>query len=287
MVAAPALETGSIAEVRRAVRGWKRAGEAVAFVPTMGYLHEGHASLVRIARERARRVVVSIFVNPMQFAPGEDLSRYPRDLDRDRGVLASVPGGVDLLFLPEARNVYPVPFFSAVEVSGVSEGLDGASRPGHFRGVATVVAKLFHMVEPDVAVFGRKDAQQLAVIRTMVRDLDFPIEIVPGETVREPDGLAMSSRNSYLSKDERTTALALSRALFAVRDRAAAGERNARLLRDDLAAALSDTDGVRLDYAEIVDGLTMRPKDSVEPETLARAAVFVGKTRLIDNVRIG
>jgi pantoate--beta-alanine ligase len=279
-------ETGDIAEVRRIVAGWKREGEIVGLVPTMGFLHEGHLSLVRIARSKCGRVVVSIFVNPTQFGPNEDLSRYPRDLDRDRTLLDGIDGGVDLLFLPSAEVMYPEPFLSRIDVEGVSEGLCGASRPGHFRGVATVVAKLFNIVAPDVAVFGEKDAQQLAVIRTMVRDLDFPVEVVGGETVREEDGLALSSRNSYLSEVERRRALVLSRTLFATRGEILDGERDGERVRTGMAGRILAEEGVRLDYAEVVDATTFTPLERLAGKVRLLAAVWVGRTRLIDNVGV-
>jgi len=282
----PWIETTNIQEVRSAVSSWRFAGERIALVPTMGYLHEGHLSLVRLARARARRVVVSIFVNPMQFGPSEDLSRYPRDLNRDRDLLAGVEGGIDLLFLPAAELIYPEPFQTAIEVSGVSEGLCGGSRPGHFRGVATVVAKLFNIVLPDVAVFGQKDAQQLAVIRTMARDLDFPVEIAGGPTVREADGLALSSRNTFLSAENRRQALVLSRTLFAARDLISAGQRDGETIRRFLRETLPAEPGVKLEYADAVDAESMAPLFRLRGSVLLAAAIFVGATRLIDNVRI-
>jgi pantoate--beta-alanine ligase len=270
-------------KLRDLVRDARASGATVSFVPTMGALHEGHLSLVRLARRECPYVVVSIFVNPLQFAPGEDLARYPR---RERDDLAALEReGVDVAYLPEAGDLYPAGFSTAVEVGGVSEGGEGAVRPGHFRGVATVVAKLFLQVAPDVAVFGQKDLQQLAVVRRMIRDLDFPIRLVVGETVREPDGLAMSSRNAYLSTEERRLAAALPRALAEARDEVRRGERDAARLTEAVRRRLTES-GLAVDYVDLVDPETMSPvRDAASGSTLA-AAVRVGKTRLIDNVRL-
>jgi pantoate--beta-alanine ligase len=222
-------------------------------------------------------------VNPLQFAPGEDFSRYPRRESEDAALLEA--DGVDLLFLPDAGELYPPDFSTSVEVARVGEGGEGAARPGHFRGVATVVAKLFLRVQPDLAFFGRKDLQQVAVIRRMVRDLDFPIRIEVGETVREPDGLALSSRNAYLSADERQVAAGFPAALFEARDRAAAGERSAGRLEEDTRLDLESA-GLAVEYVEIVDSDTMERQVSIEPGSALTAAVRVGKTRLIDNVTL-
>jgi pantoate--beta-alanine ligase len=247
----------------------------------MGALHEGHLSLARVARRECGFVAVSIFVNPLQFAPGEDLTRYPRREEEDLAALSRE--GVDLSYLPAPSDFYPPDFSTSVEVRDVSDGGEGAVRPGHFRGVATVVAKLFLQLAPDVAVLGRKDLQQVAVIRRMIRDLDFPIRLVVGDTVREPDGLAMSSRNAYLSPGERRTASALPRALFQARDAEARGERDAAKLaagvRRDLEAA-----GLAVDYVEVVDPETMNPLERAESGSALAAAVRVGSTRLLDNV---
>jgi pantoate--beta-alanine ligase len=249
----------------------------------MGALHEGHVSLVRLARRESDFVVVSIFVNPLQFAPGEDFARYPRAEEKDLALLAAE--GVHAVYLPAAADLYPEDFSTAVEVSGVSEGGEGEARPGHFRGVATVVAKLFLQVAPDVAVFGRKDLQQVAVIRRMIRDLDFPICLVVGETVREPDGLALSSRNAYLSPDERRLAATLPRALFAARDAAAREERGAAQLRAAVRREI-EAAGLRVEYVAVVDPDAMRPLERASPGAAIAAAVRVGKTRLIDNVLV-
>lgn len=259
----------------------RESGKSVGFVPTMGALHEGHLSLVRLARRETGLVVVSIFVNPMQFAPTEDLARYPRREADDAAALARV--GVDVVYAPDAEAMYPPGFSTAIEIGGVTDGGEGVLRPGHFRGVATVVAKLFLQAGPDVAVFGRKDLQQVAVVRRLIRDLDFPIRLVVGEIVRETDGLAMSSRNVYLSPEERRAAAALPRALFAAQDAVKRGRRDAGEVafevRRDLEAA-----GLRADYVELVDPDTMKRLPQATAGAALAAAVRIGKTRLIDNV---
>jgi pantoate--beta-alanine ligase len=267
--------------LRELVREARAQSKSVGFVPTMGALHEGHLSLVRLARKQCGFTVVSIFVNPLQFAPGEDFERYPRREADDASILETA--GADVLYIPDAKEFYPADFSTAIEVGGVSEGQEGAARPGHFRGVATVVAKLFLRVQPDAAFFGRKDLQQAAVIRRMTRDLDFPVRIEVGPIVREPDGLALSSRNAYLSADERRTASALSRALFAARGRAAAGTVEAGALERETREQLERA-GLAVDYVEVVDPETMRRMDRAAAGTALAAAVRVGKTRLIDNV---
>jgi pantoate--beta-alanine ligase len=278
-----------IPELRATLRGLRgdRASErptprSVGLVPTMGALHAGHRSLVQAARKRCDIVVVSIFVNPAQFGPNEDFSRYPRTLEQDCEILQTE--GVDVAFTPTAEAMYPDGASTYVEVEGVSERLDGASRPGHFRGVATVVAKLFHIVQPDLAFFGQKDAAQVAVLRKMVRDLDFPLEIIVCPIVREPDGLAMSSRNRYLSEEERCQALVLSRALRTAELQAARGEhRTVELLRT-MRAVLQQEPAIRIDYLAVVDPDTLLPIDTVEFGALLAIAAYVGNTRLIDNV---
>jgi len=274
--------------IRTAVEmtAWSRAargrGERIAFVPSMGALHAGHVALLAEGRQRGDKLALSIFVNPTQFGPHEDLARYPRDLPGD---LAQAAGaGTDVAFVPEVPEIYPAGFQTAIEVKELARGLDGVFRPGHFAGVATVVAKLFNIVEPDLAIFGEKDFQQLAIVRRLVADLAMGIEIVGLPTVREPDGLAMSSRNAYLSPTERTRALSLSRALFGARERAAAGERDARALLDGARAAL-DVD--RLDYLELCDAATLAPVAEVDRPSVLLVAAFIGRTRLIDNVRLG
>lgn len=259
-------------------------GVRIGLVPTMGFLHEGHASLMRLARRHADLTMVSLFVNPTQFGPREDLSRYPRDFGRDHALCTRE--GVDVLFAPEASALYPPGYSTYVAEEQLSRGLCGASRPGHFRGVCTVVAKLFHLALPHVAVFGEKDAQQLRVIRRMVRDLDFPVEILAGPTLREPDGLAMSSRNQYLSPDERREALVLRRALDRAEALHAGGEREAGRLRAAMMEILAGAPHAKVDYIELVDDVTLEPVEHLEGPVLVALAVFVGTTRLIDNTRL-
>jgi pantoate--beta-alanine ligase len=259
--------------------------EPLGLVPTMGFLHQGHLSLVRMARRECRSVAASIFVNPMQFGPQEDLQAYPRDLPRDLGLLESE--GVDLVWAPATEVVYPAGFQTYVEVQRVSQGLEGERRPGHFRGVATVVTKLFHAVAPQRAYFGQKDAQQVAVIRRMTLDLDFPIEIVVGPTVREADGLALSSRNSYLKPDERRAAPVLYRALTAAQRAFAAGERRAGALRRAMEQVLAKEPLARVQYVSAADPDTLEELNGEVDRALLSMAVFIGKTRLIDNLVVG
>jgi len=258
-------------------------GERIAFVPTMGALHVGHVSLLAAARKRADRVVLSIFVNPTQFGPSEDLARYPRDLDGDLAKAQSA--GTALVFVPEARDMYDAGYQTFIDVRDVSQGLCGGRRAGHFTGVATVVCKLFNIVRPHVAIFGEKDFQQLAVIRRMVVDLNLPVEIIGHPIVREPDGLAMSSRNVYLSPPERVRALAISQGLAAARDRFVGGERDAGALVAIVLAVLKDC-ADRIDYVEIRDADSLRPVERLTRPAVILAAVFVGATRLIDNMRL-
>jgi pantoate--beta-alanine ligase len=274
----------TIAEARGAVRALRTNGRSIGLVPTMGALHAGHVSLVRAAREQCDAVVVSIFVNPTQFGPNEDFAKYPRTWDADCALLESE--GVDLILAPIATEMYPAGASTFVEVEGVSDRLDGASRPGHFRGVSTVVAKLFHIVSPDKAFFGQKDAAQVAVLRKMVRDLNFDLELVVCPTVREADGLALSSRNRYLSVEERRQALVLSRALQRVEERVAQGVLDAATLIDDALAVFASEPGIRLDYFKVVDPDTLEDVADVRNSALAAIAVFVGPTRLIDNAVI-
>lgn len=259
-------------------------GRRVGFVPTMGYLHDGHLSLVTEAKRRASAVVVSIFVNPLQFGAGEDLERYPSDLEGDAARLEAA--GTDVLFLPPATAMYPKGFQTSVMVENLTRGLCGLSRPTHFRGVTTVVTKLFHQVRPDVAIFGEKDFQQLAAIRRLVLDLDFGIEIVGGPTVREADGVAMSSRNSYLNPAERTAATCLSRALGLASDRLVEGVRDAATIRSAAATVIAAEPLARLDYLELVDELDLEPVATIERPAVLAVAAFVGRTRLIDNWRL-
>jgi len=263
----------------RAARG---AGKRLGFVPTMGALHEGHLSLVRAARGSSDVVAASIFVNPMQFGPNEDLAKYPRSFERDCELLERE--GVQLLFAPAVEEMYPAGAVTWVMVEGLSGKLDGRSRPGHFRGVTTVVAKLFHVVEPDAAFFGQKDAAQVAIIRRMVRDLNLAVEIVVCPIVREADGLAMSSRNAYLNTEQRMRALVLHRSLMLVQRLAEAGERSAARLLAAGREEFAGEDSVRLDYFEIVDAETLDPIEDVSGGALVAVAGFVGSTRLIDNI---
>jgi pantoate--beta-alanine ligase len=273
-------------EMQRRSSEWRRAGKRIAFVPTMGYLHAGHVSLLEAARSRGDVSVLSIFVNPTQFGPKEDLSRYPRDLDGDLAKAAQA--GVDVAFVPEPADMYPAGYQTYVEVRELQHGMCGESRPGHFVGVATVVLKLLNLVQPDVALFGEKDFQQLQVLKRMALDLNLPVEVVGMPLIREPDGLALSSRNAYLSADERWRALALSRALGIAREAFGNGMRDAQRLVDLARNAMHMTDGVRLDYLELRDIETLQPLGYgtvTRPAVLAVAA-FVGKTRLIDNVQL-
>ncbi len=271
----------NITETGAACRLARANGQRLGLVPTMGALHEGHLSLVRVAKARCDTVAVSLFVNPTQFGPNEDLAKYPRPYERDRELLEKE--GVAILFAPSAEEMYPKGEATRVVVEGLSERLDGRSRPGHFRGVTTVVSKLFHIIEPDVAFFGQKDAAQSAVIRRMVSDLNFPVEIVICPIVREPDGLAMSSRNAYLNPDERQRALALHRSLNRVEDEFRAGERSAARLIAAATKVFAPEPQIRLDYFEIVDPDTLDPVEQIERPALVAVAAYVGSTRLIDN----
>ncbi len=268
-------------ELRQWSRQARRAGQTVGFVPTMGALHTGHLSLVRAARERGDAVAASIFVNPTQFAPNEDFDRYPRTLDADCALLEAE--GVAMLFAPEPREMYRPGAATFVEVEGLSDQLDGASRPGHFRGVATVVAKLLLAAEPDRAYFGQKDAVQVAVLRRMVADLMLPVELVVCPIVRDADGLALSSRNRYLSPQQRVDALALSRALRLGLSLFAQGERSGAVLAAAMEQSMIASGRVRLDYAVVVDWATLAPVERVEAGNLIAVAGWVGATRLIDN----
>lgn len=269
------------AEMQREALAWRAAGTRVAFVPTMGYLHEGHAALLRDARKRGDVLVLSIFVNPAQFGPNEDFDRYPRDLPRDLAIAEAE--GTDVVFLPGREAMYPAGYSTHVDVGGVSEPLEGEKRPGHFRGVATIVTKLLLCVQPHVAVFGQKDWQQLAVIRRMVADLNLPVEIVGHPIVREADGLAMSSRNVYLSPAERTRALSLSRGLARAEALFQGGERRSASLVDAAMREISPDATVVVEYVALVDPDSLRAVDPAPPRALMALAVKVGKTRLIDN----
>jgi pantoate--beta-alanine ligase len=276
--------THTIPDTRRAAAAARAAGHAVGLVPTMGALHEGHASLIRLARRDGGFVAVSVFVNPTQFGPAEDFTRYPRTLPADLAICER--DGADLVFAPDAATMYPPGSRTVVEVTELGDYLCGPARPGHFRGVATVVLKLLNIVQPDRAYFGQKDAQQVRIIQQMVRDLDVPTQIVVGPTVREPDGLALSSRNRYLDPAQRRHATALYNALTDVRRRVAAGDRDAAALRRALADRLRATPGAALDYAEVVDADTFRPVDRLTGPAVAAVAVKFGATRLIDNLEL-
>lgn len=274
---------GTVKEVREQVKEWKKQGLSVGFVPTMGYLHEGHKSLMDAARKGNDKVVVSIFVNPMQFGPTEDLATYPRDLDHDAALCESA--GVDLIFHPEAEEMYEKDFCSFVDMTGLTEGLCGKTRPIHFRGVCTVVNKLFNIVTPDHAYFGQKDGQQLAVIKRMVRDLNMDIEIVGCPIVREEDGLAKSSRNTYLSSEERKAALILSKTV-ALGKELAKTEKDANKVVEAMKKNIETEPLANIDYVEAVDALSMAPVEKLEGTCMLAMAVYIGKTRLIDNTLI-
>jgi pantoate--beta-alanine ligase len=274
--------THSIEETRRAVASARSAGKTIGFVPTMGALHEGHAALIRRARAECGFVVVSIFVNPTQFGPHEDFTRYPRTLPEDRTL--SEREQADLVFAPDAAEIYPAGFRTAVNVSELGDHLCGPSRPGHFSGVATIVLKLLNIVQPDRAYFGQKDAQQARIIQQIVRDLDVPTAIVVVPTVREEDGLAMSSRNRYLDPADRGRATVLIQALREARSRFAAGERDARRLRALLCELIAATPGATMEYAEIVDADSFQPIEHIGGAAVAALAVKFGATRLIDNI---
>lgn len=263
---------------------WKADGKTIGFVPTMGFLHEGHLSLMHTAREKADVLVASIFVNPTQFGPNEDLDSYPRDFERDEQLCAEL--GVDYLFYPTPANMYADDFSVWVDEETLSGTLCGAARPGHFRGVCTVVLKLFNIVQPDFAVFGKKDAQQLRVIRRMVRDLNIPVQVLEGEIVREPDGLAMSSRNSRLSPTERVNALCLRAAIDRCEALFAEGERAAVNLKLAMHEIIARTEGASVDYIEIVDDETLQPVDRIEQKALVALAVKFPSARLIDNTEL-
>lgn len=272
----------TIDEVRKQVKEWKKAGLSVGFVPTMGYLHEGHGSLITKARENNDKVVVSIFVNPMQFGPNEDLASYPRDIEKDMAYVNELGG--DLIFNPEPEEMYDKEFCSYVDMSVLTEELCGLSRPVHFRGVCTVVNKLFNIVSPDRAYFGQKDAQQLAIIQRMVKDLNMDLEIIGCPIVREEDGLAKSSRNTYLNEEERKAALVLSKSLNLAKEKLDAGCKDVEEIRNTIVKYIEQEPLARIDYVKIVDTLTMQQVSNLDKPVLIALAVFIGKTRLIDNL---
>jgi pantoate--beta-alanine ligase len=271
-----------IEDIRQELLVIRTSAKKIALVPTMGYLHEGHLSLVDVAKANADVVVMSIFVNPTQFAPNEDLVRYPRDIERDERLARE--RGVDYIFHPEVAEMYPDPYFTYVVTEQLAKVLCGISRPTHFRGVTTVVAKLFNIIQPDVAVFGQKDAQQAVIIRQMVRDLNFTIKIIVAPIVREPDGLAMSSRNFYLTPEERQQAPIIFKALQAARENVKNGLTDANQVRDQITKMIQTSPLARIDYVEIIDDQTLTPVETVKPGTFAAVAVYYGKTRLIDNI---
>lgn len=274
----------TIDEVRECVKAWRIEGLTVGLVPTMGFLHEGHKSLIVRAVAENDRVVVSDFVNPTQFGPNEDLESYPRDLDRDAALCEDA--GADLIFNPEPIEMYPGGAVSFVDMNGLTNELCGLSRPVHFRGVCTVVSKLFNIVQPDRAYFGQKDAQQLAVIKQMVRDLNFNLEVVGCPIIREEDGLAKSSRNTYLSAEERKAALCLSQAVKLGQEMVAAGEKDAKKVIDAMVAHIEKEPLAKIDYVKAVNAVTIVPVETMEAPVLVAMAVYVGKTRLIDNFMI-
>ncbi len=272
---------GTVNEVREQVKQWKKEGLRVGLVPTMGYLHEGHKSLIDKAVEENDRVVVSVFVNPIQFGPKEDLASYPRDLERDAKLCEEA--GANLIFHPEKEEMYFDDFCTFVDMDDLTKGLCGKTRPTHFRGVCTVVSKLFHIVAPDKAYFGQKDAQQLAVIRRMVRDLNFDLEIVGCPIIREEDGLAKSSRNTYLSEKERAAATILHKGLTKGEEMVRTGETDAAKVVSAITQIIESEPLAKIDFVELVDWNTLKPVEKIEGEVLTAVAVYVGTTRLIDN----
>uniref|UniRef100_A0A7V5XFK6 Pantothenate synthetase n=1 Tax=Thermodesulfobacterium geofontis TaxID=1295609 RepID=A0A7V5XFK6_9BACT len=273
-----------ISKMKEISKAWKKVNYKVSFVPTMGFLHEAHLSLVRKAKELGDKTVVSIFVNPLQFGPKEDFKEYPRDLERDLALLEKEK--VDVVFIPETEEMYPSDFQTCVEVTKLTTGLCGAFRPGHFKGVTTVVLKLFNIVNPDIAIFGEKDYQQLQVIRQMVKDLNLDVEIVAYPTVREKDGLAMSSRNIYLSSEERESASALYKALLLAKELIKGGERDSHKIKKEMEKFIHSFPFTKVQYIEFVDPSTLEPVKEIEKPVVCALAVFVGKARLIDNMLI-
>ncbi len=273
--------TRTPAEVKEVIKDWKKQGYSIGLVPTMGYLHEGHGSLIKKAVEENDKVMVSVFVNPIQFGPNEDLETYPRDFDADLKMIESL--GADMVFHPEPSDMYASDFSTTISVAGVSENLCGARRPGHFNGVCTVVTKLFNLSEADRAYFGQKDAQQLAVVRRMVRDLNANIEIIGCPIIREDDGLAKSSRNTYLSSEERKAATVLNKALCAGKQMVEEGEKSALTVKLRIEDIISKEPLAKIDYVEITDWNSIEPVDIIDGSILCAIAVYIGNTRLIDN----
>ncbi|MEA2724734.1 MAG: pantoate--beta-alanine ligase [Gemmatimonadales bacterium] len=279
------LELITLPDLKSWSRAQRSAGRRIGLVPTMGYLHEGHLALVDEAKRRADVVILSIFVNPLQFGPTEDLARYPRDLPRDRAMASA--RGVDAIFVPTKASMYPTGSEVRLAPGPIADRWEGAARPGHFIGVLTVVAKLFHLVEPDLACFGQKDIQQLTLIRRMVQDLDFPVEIVAVPTVREPDGLALSSRNAYLGTEDRRRAVVLSRALQAAHETWRGGETRATALEARMRQELGREPAVTVEYISIADPDTLAPVEPADQSTVVALAARIGSTRLIDNIKLG
>jgi len=270
-----------IKDMREKTESWKLKGLSIGFVPTMGYLHDGHKSLIEKARSENDKVVVSIFVNPIQFGPNEDFEKYPRDIDRDTEICAYI--GVDLIFAPEVIDMYPSGILSYVDVEELSDTLCGTKRPGHFRGVCTIVAKLFNIIVPDRAYFGEKDAQQLTIIKRMTLDLNFKTRIVPCPIIRESDGLAMSSRNSYLTSEERDAALIISKSLILARSALSNGERDAGTIKNIITKEICCEPLAHIDYVDVTDAFTLKAVDLIQRTILVAVAVYIGKIRLIDN----
>lgn len=272
----------TVTEMVQLAKMWRQEGKRVGLVPTMGYLHQGHLSLAAAARQDCDIVVMSIFVNPTQFGPNEDYEAYPRDLSHDRALAEGA--GVDYLFAPQPGDMYPNGYSTFVNVEGVTDHLCGAKRPGHFRGVATVVSKLFHIVQPEKAYFGQKDGQQVAVLRRMVADLNMPVEIIARPIVREADGVALSSRNVYLSAEQRQQAVVLSQGLARARDLFVQGERDGEILKKAVTDVIQTAPLAKIDYVQLVDGDTMAPIPKITGNAMLAVAVYFGETRLIDNV---
>ncbi|OGC76834.1 MAG: pantoate--beta-alanine ligase [candidate division Zixibacteria bacterium RBG_16_50_21] len=268
--------------MQRTSQALKRNGKVIGFVPTMGYLHQGHLSLVKEAKRRSDMVVASIFVNPIQFEPSEDFQRYPRDLNRDKNQLQEAK--CDILFFPSQKEIYPEGFLTYANVEEITRSLEGASRPGHFKGVVTVVAKLFNLVLPDLAFFGQKDAQQVVTIKKMAADLNFPIEIVTCPTVRDQNGLALSSRNTYLNTDEYRQALSLSEALQKAKDLIRLGEKDPRIVTNSMREVIQKNPSAQIEYLALTDPKELKPVDKIQKDVLISMAVRIGTTRLIDNI---
>ena len=276
------INSSNIKETRQKIGEWKKQGLIIGFVPTMGFLHIGHKSLIEKARQENDIVVVSIFVNPIQFGPNEDFEKYPRNMEHDLQIC--IEAGADLVFTPTVEEMYPSKNLVYIDVNELGDGLCGAERPGHFRGVCTVVSKLLSIISPNKAYFGQKDAQQLAIINRMVMDLNIPVEIISCPIIREPDGLAMSSRNTYLSKEERAAALVLSKSLAIAKQMLMQGERNAEMIKQKIINNISKEPLARINYVEIVDYIALKPITKIGSPTLIAVAVYIGKTRLIDNL---